>query len=90
MRELATNAVRHRALSSETGTVILSCARTNERYTIEWREDGGPRLSDPPHDGFGLAFSERLAASAQIAFCRTWRLEGLVASICMPLETLDV
>jgi two-component sensor histidine kinase len=90
VHELATNAVKHGALSSKMGTVTLSCAGMNGRYTIEWREDGGPRLSDPPHDGFGLAFSERLAASAQINIRRTWRPEGLVASISMPLEALGV
>jgi two-component sensor histidine kinase len=90
VHELATNAVKHGALSSETGAVTVFCARTNGQYTIEWREDDGPRLSGPPREGFGLAFSERLAASAQIKIRRTWRPEGLVASTSMPLEALGV
>jgi two-component sensor histidine kinase len=90
VHELATNAVKHGALSRETGTVTVFCARTDGQYTVEWREDGGPRLSDSPRDGFGLAFSDKLAASAQIKIRRTWRPEGLVASTSMPLEALGV
>jgi two-component sensor histidine kinase len=90
VHELATNAVKHGALSSDSGTVRVSCAHKNGQYTIEWREDGGPRLLDPPLSGFGLAFSERLAASAQIEIRRTWRPEGLQALISMPLEALAV
>jgi len=91
VHELATNAVKHGALSSETGTVTISCAAADGRYTIDWREKGGPRLSGrPQHMGFGTAFSDRLAASAQIDIQRTWRPEGLEVSVSMPLKALDV
>jgi len=90
IHELATNAVKHGAFSSETGTVTLSCAAAEGRYTILWREDGGPPLSGPPSQaGFGMRFCERLAAAAGIDVLRSWRPEGLEVSISMPLEALD-
>ena len=89
--ELATNAVKHGALSNETGTVRVFCAAADGRYTIDWREDGGPPLpSAPSHRGFGTIFSETLAASAQFDVQRTWRPEGLEVSISAPLAALDV
>lgn len=77
--------------SNETGTVKVFCAAADGRYTIDWREDGGPLLSSPPrHRGFGAIFSETLAASAQFDVQRTWRPEGLEVSISAPLAALDV
>ncbi len=90
VHELATNAVKHGALSSDTGTVRISCAAADGRYRIDWREEGGPPLSGAPqHKGFGTAFSNWLVASADVDIQRTWRPEGLAASISMPLEALD-
>ncbi len=91
VHELATNAVKHGALSSGTGTVRVSCAAENGCYTIEWRENGGPRLSGPPqHRGFGSTFSGRLVASGLVDIRRIWRPEGLEVSISMASQALEV
>lgn len=90
VHELATNAVKHGALSGDTGTVTLSCASADGRFTILWREDTGPRLSGAPgRAGFGSRFCETLAAAAGIDFQRVWRPEGLEVSISMPIEALQ-
>lgn len=89
VHELATNAVKHGALSNETGTVRVLCAVADGRYTIGWRELGGPPVSgEPSHRGFGTIFSETLAISAQFEVQRTWRPEGLEVSISAPLAAL--
>ena len=91
VHEFATNAVKHGALSTETGTVWITCAAADGRYTIDWREEGGLHLHGAPqHRGFGTALSDRLVASAQLDIQRTWRPEGLEVSISMPLKALDV
>src|SRR5208337_1222801 len=81
VHELATNAVKHGAHSSDTGMVRISCAAADGRYRIDWREEGGPPLSGAPqHKGFGTAFSNWLVASADVDIQRTWRPEGLAVS----------
>jgi two-component sensor histidine kinase len=90
VHELATNAMKYGALSSETGRVRLSCAAVDGRYTIDWREEGGPNVAGAPqHWGFGSTFFDRLAASAQVDFQRIWRAEGLEVSISMSLKELE-
>ncbi len=91
VQELATNAVKYGAFSEAAGTITLSCGTADGRYALLWREDGGPRLSGAPSRlGFGSMFCDALAASAQIDVKTAWRPEGLLASISMPLEGLDV
>ncbi|SFZ82458.1 Two-component sensor histidine kinase, contains HisKA and HATPase domains [Devosia enhydra] len=66
LHELATNAVRHGALSVETGSVTA-------RWTIEedgdrrlvhihWQEQGGPAVEAPKRAGFGTTLLERSLA----------------------------
>ena len=63
--ELATNAAKYGALSTEAGTVDVSWEvatfepDSQRRVRISWVEEGGPPL-DPAHaDGFGLSFIRR-------------------------------
>src|SRR5205085_2756128 len=57
MHELATNAAKHGALTTETGTVSVrwTLDTDTEEPTIifQWQERGGPRVSRPKHKGFG-------------------------------------
>ena len=62
--ELATNAVKYGALSSDTGrlSVIWSLRHsTNDTASIEfeWREQGGPPVKAPTRRGFGARLMER-------------------------------
>lgn len=60
--ELATNASKYGALSSETGMVTVTCRREGDRVLLEWRESGGPTVSPPDSDGFGLTLVRQLVA----------------------------
>ncbi|MGD9803721.1 MAG: sensor histidine kinase [Hyphomicrobiaceae bacterium] len=58
VHELATNAVKHGALSDQQGRVDITwqIARNNRderRFLMSWRESGGPRVDVPERRGFG-------------------------------------
>ena len=59
IHELATNAVKYGALSTESGTVTVGWSATPakdglERIAIEWKERGGPPPTPPKKEGFGM------------------------------------
>jgi len=51
--ELATNAARHGALSSETGKVAIAWSLVEDDFRLSWRECGGPPVTAPRRRGFG-------------------------------------
>jgi len=65
MHELATNALKYGAWSGETGGVAVTWHTYRpendepERLHIEWREQGGPAVSQPARRGFGSRLIER-------------------------------
>ncbi|HEY2481260.1 MAG TPA: CheR family methyltransferase [Caulobacteraceae bacterium] len=95
VHELATNAGKYGALSSETGTVEVSWSRSavNGAGLIEiaWRERGGPEVSEPIRRGFGLKLVEREAAynlggAAKIEF----QPQGLSATLSFPAPVGEI
>ena len=72
--ELATNASKYGALSTEAGTVAVSWTTEGRtRLTLTWRERGGPPTRKPMRSGFGsrlIASSLRgdLAGTAQFDY----------------------
>ena len=65
LHELATNAVKHGALSEERGTVNVSWALCGEDnagarvLTLDWSEQGGPLVAPAPLPGFGMRLLKR-------------------------------
>jgi PAS domain S-box-containing protein len=53
LHELATNAAKHGALSNGSGSVAVGWSLQHDRFTIDWRERGGPLVSPPRRIGFG-------------------------------------
>ena len=52
--ELATNAIKHGALSNRDGTVTMDWGvADNGNITLQWQERGGPEVSPPTRGGFG-------------------------------------
>jgi len=73
--ELATNAVKYGALSTDAGRVDLSWTiqPPRNRLRLTWAESGGPRVTPPRQKGFGSRLIERalkgeLRGSASMAF----------------------
>lgn len=87
--ELASNATKHGALSSDTGRIDVRWSiRLNDagvpRFRLEWKERGGTPVQPPRSKGFGHLVMERIAPRAidgtvEIAFTPeglSWTLEG--------------
>ncbi len=65
LHELATNAVKHGALSSPSGRVRVSWSKDqkqNPEFHLRWQEEGGPPVSKPKRSGFGTRLIHRSLA----------------------------
>jgi PAS domain S-box-containing protein len=61
LHELATNAGKYGALSTEMGRVDISWGGNNDIFTMSWTEREGPPVSAPKRHGFGTTVVERMA-----------------------------
>lgn len=87
LHELATNAVRHGALSVPEGQVVLAWEETAEGgLTLRWSERGGPPPRDTaPPRGFGASVIRNTVErqlAGRVAF--DWAPAGLVCTIALP------
>jgi PAS domain S-box-containing protein len=79
LHELATNAAKHGALTTPSGTVAIEWAYVDAEGTIrlKWREDNGPPVSPPTRRGFGHTVLERMAASLDARVSLEFPPEGV-------------
>jgi len=63
IHELATNAAKYGALSSDKGVVHIHWALDGDRFTFEWKERDGPPPAPRTRTGFGARLTERIVAS---------------------------
>jgi PAS domain S-box-containing protein len=74
LHELASNAVKYGALSTETGRIEVSWrGRAGGGFELSWTERGGPPVKEPARRGFGSTLLERvtgreLGGSARLEF----------------------
>jgi two-component sensor histidine kinase len=90
LHELATNALKHGALSAPVGRVDLAWATTDDVLTLDWREAGGPAVAGPPaRAGFGMRLLSQFNPSgARLRTALDWSSSsGLQASISLPLAS---
>jgi PAS domain S-box-containing protein len=70
LHELATNAVKHGALSNANGSVRVHWKFEQDdddkdgHLRITWQESGGPRVATPTHEGFGFLVLQRIVPAA--------------------------
>lgn len=86
--ELASNATKYGALSSDAGVVDLTWQAGPEGLAIEWVESGGPPVAEPTRVGFGSSIIENalpyeFGGTSEIRFEPT----GVRASIEVPDAT---
>jgi len=89
LHELCTNAVKYGSLSSPEGRVTISWAIHDGRFTLEWRESGGPQIDPPARRGFGIRMIERvLATDLGGEVVTRFDSPGFVCSIDAPLPVI--
>ncbi|MHC4997248.1 MAG: sensor histidine kinase [Planctomycetota bacterium] len=90
INELATNAVKHGALSTPGGSVEVNWSCDGERVTLNWVEKGGPVIEPPVKTGTGLSIVRGLVeyelnGNLDLEFFPT----GLRGSILFPVHLRD-
>jgi PAS domain S-box-containing protein len=89
LHELATNAAKYGALSSETGTVDVRWTIESDELNFAWRESGGPAVTRPEKAGFGTRLLERAVASDLGATVTIdYDPNGVICTICAPLARI--
>lgn len=91
--ELATNAVKYGALSTEAGSVAIRWSVAGgggaEEFTLEWRETDGPKVEKPQRSGFGSVVTRRLIASRLDAkIDAQYAGDGFVWRLTCPLASM--
>ncbi|MGK7869935.1 type II toxin-antitoxin system ParD family antitoxin [Falsiroseomonas sp. E2-1-a20] len=90
VHELATNAVKHGALSVATGRVAITWSLQGEgarSLRLHWTEAGGPPVPErPPRRGFGSRVLDA-TLRGQLGGCveLEWRRDGLACTVAVPL-----
>jgi PAS domain S-box-containing protein len=91
LHELATNAAKYGALSARTGLVRLDWQidEAEAVLRLRWIEEGGPRVAEPLHRGFGTEMIQA-TVEAQLGGTvrREWQPRGLVFTLCVPLTSV--
>ncbi|SHF88064.1 PAS domain S-box-containing protein [Loktanella atrilutea] len=95
LHELATNATKYGALSTDQGRIDIAWHVSQEDadagFAFSWRESGGPEVMTPTRRGFGSRMIERALAgyftgAAELAYNRG----GLTFNLTAPLSGLTV
>lgn len=91
VHELATNSVKHGALSSTTGSLDLSGRTEEDDVHLVWSETGGPPIAEPPEmHGFGSRMIQRsVAAQFGGSLTYDWQPTGLVATLTMRRSRME-
>jgi chromate reductase, NAD(P)H dehydrogenase (quinone) len=87
--ELATNASKHGALTSQTGWVeihwgLLHLDGVGSRLAVLWSEHGGPFVSEPSYKGFGTTLISKALGNACVEL--SFRPTGVVCHMLLELE----
>ena len=85
LHELATNAAKYGALSTEAGKLRLVWSIGKDALELEWEETGGPPARPPSSLGFGLSIvRSSIEAQFRGGVEYDWRPEGLRCRLVIP------
>ncbi len=95
IHELATNAAKYGAFSSDSGKVSLTWMRlddgTEDRIVFRWSEEGGPKISEKERTGFGSQLiTSTITGSLHGTVDFNWRESGLLVEFSVPMEEISV
>jgi two-component sensor histidine kinase len=91
VHELATNAIKHGALSGAEGRVSITCrCNADGECELAWTERGGPVVAAPPErTGFGSKLLLRsITGTLGGQVTKQWDREGLTLRLVLPLTSL--
>jgi PAS domain S-box-containing protein len=84
IHELATNASKYGALSTEAGTLQVDWRWGPERkLVLTWRETGGPPATPPKRQGFGSTLIVNAGRQIGASIEQDWAPEGLICRITL-------
>ena len=91
VHELATNSLKYGALSSDSGTVDVSCSARDEAVTVVWTERGGPQVAVPKNvTGYGTKLIERsISNTLRGSIHYEWAEEGLIVTLKIDPKRLE-
>jgi PAS domain S-box-containing protein len=86
LHELTTNAAKYGALSVAEGRVEIAWSHQQDGYlSLRWIETGGPPVTPPTREGFGIGVMNRvIRSSLKGTMQHEWRPEGLACQITFP------
>lgn len=86
IHELATNASKYGAFSTEGGRLEIAWATTPAgKLDLVWSEEDGPAVTPPSREGFGSRLISQLARQVGGEIVYVWRPQGLQAELSLPL-----
>jgi PAS domain S-box-containing protein len=86
VHELATNATKYGSLSNDRGDVTIQWRSDDDRLKVEWKERGGPPVSEPIRRGFGTRMIERGLAAELGGLVRIhYELDGVRCEVDAPI-----
>jgi CheY-like chemotaxis protein len=89
LHELATNAAKYGALSTDSGTLSVAWRAGPESLLLEWAETGGPPAAEPARLGFGLTIvRSSIEAQFRGGVRYEWRPEGLRCTLSIPVAQI--
>ncbi|WP_236672071.1 sensor histidine kinase [Croceicoccus sp. YJ47] len=89
LHELATNALKHGALTDEAGEVRVAWEVKDGNFTMRWNEAGGPPVTTPDFKGFGSAVIRDVpAATFGGEAVLDYTPEGLCWRLTCPLDAV--
>jgi two-component sensor histidine kinase len=87
--EMATNAAKYGALSTEAGTVSVEWVIDDGGLELVWKEAGGPPITtEPDSSGFGSSLVTNTITRHGGTISNTWHRDGIEVEITLPLANL--
>ncbi len=87
--EFATNAAKYGSLSMPSGRIEVECTARADRYTVVWRERGGPAIVAPNAEGFGTTLMEATARQLDADLSRDFGPTGLTVRVTLSADRLS-
>lgn len=90
IHELATNSLKHGALSVGSGMLDISGTMVDKEVCITWTERGGPAVAAPGDDGYGSKLLNRSVTGQLGGTLKTdWSSDGVIVTLTLSAEKLS-